>query len=384
MRWMGTAGTVELYARTAGTLSSDVHGGVLRSAAADPHRGARRVTHASRAVLASHDLSLSLSLAPRPLVARPHRRPRSRAAPGWAPGDVYMSNWMLKRVAPTGRGTAPARPAVRRPHRSLRRLMRTPASPAASTRAAGAACEHPSRRCAGVRAGTIVFLGIAAGNVGNYLFHFVSARLLGPASYGDVASLVAVIGLISLPARRRSGRGGPLRRGVRGGGCGDARSRSALQRRGCGCRVVVGIVVSAVLVRACRSRCTSFLGIDSLAAVSSTGLVAAPSVVSPVVWGLAQGFQRFVLFAVSIGLGPAVRPVLAAVLLAAGFGVAGAMGATLIAAIVATAVPLVLLRGWLTRDTGRPEPGSGCARLRASSSRRWSGCSRSRRSRPSM
>ena len=51
----------------------------------------------------------------------------------------------------------------------------------------------------GLRAGTIVFLGIAVGNVGNYLFHFASARLLGPASYGDVASLVAVIGLVSLP-----------------------------------------------------------------------------------------------------------------------------------------------------------------------------------------
>src|SRR4029453_11087528 len=38
-----------------------------------------------------------------------------------------------------------------------------------------------------------------AGNLGNYLFHFASARILGPASYGDVASLVAVIGVVSLP-----------------------------------------------------------------------------------------------------------------------------------------------------------------------------------------
>ncbi|MGH2922152.1 MAG: hypothetical protein ACRDKU_08820, partial [Gaiellaceae bacterium] len=51
----------------------------------------------------------------------------------------------------------------------------------------------------GLRAGSIVFLGIAAGNVGNYVFHFISARLLGPAPYGEVASLVAVTGLLSLP-----------------------------------------------------------------------------------------------------------------------------------------------------------------------------------------
>ena len=39
----------------------------------------------------------------------------------------------------------------------------------------------------GLRAGTIVFLGIAAGNVGNYLFHFISARLLGPAPYASLS-----------------------------------------------------------------------------------------------------------------------------------------------------------------------------------------------------
>jgi O-antigen/teichoic acid export membrane protein len=76
----------------------------------------------------------------------------------------------------------------------------------------------------------------------------------------------------------------------------------------------------------------------------------------PVVWGLAQGLQRFALFAVSIGLGPALRPVLAVVLLAAGFGVSGAIGATLIAAAVALLVPLVVLRRWITRDTGRSSP----------------------------
>jgi hypothetical protein len=51
----------------------------------------------------------------------------------------------------------------------------------------------------GVHAGVIVFLGIAAANLGNYAFHLISARWLGPTDYGDVASLVALAGLISLP-----------------------------------------------------------------------------------------------------------------------------------------------------------------------------------------
>ena len=45
----------------------------------------------------------------------------------------------------------------------------------------------------------IVFVAVGAANVCNYLFHLFSARYLGPASYGDVATLAGVIGIIILP-----------------------------------------------------------------------------------------------------------------------------------------------------------------------------------------
>jgi O-antigen/teichoic acid export membrane protein len=205
----------------------------------------------------------------------------------------------------------------------------------------------------GLRAGTIVFLGIAAGNVGNYLFHFTSARFLGPASYGDVASLVAVIGLISLPL---VGVQLAVARYVAGFEGSHARSRIALFfSKALRLSVAVGILTAAVLC-GLSLPLHEFLGIDSLAAVVFMGLATAPSIVSPVVWGLAQGLQRFTLFSVSIGLGPMIRPVLAAGFLAAGLGVAGAMGATFLAALIATAVPLVLLRRWLTSGTTLPSP----------------------------
>ena len=51
----------------------------------------------------------------------------------------------------------------------------------------------------GLRAGAIVFIAVGAANVCNYLFHLFSARYLGPASYGDVATLAGVIGIIILP-----------------------------------------------------------------------------------------------------------------------------------------------------------------------------------------
>jgi O-antigen/teichoic acid export membrane protein len=208
----------------------------------------------------------------------------------------------------------------------------------------------------GLRAGTIVFLGIAAGNVGNYLFHFISARLLGPASYGDVASLVAIIGLISLPlvgvqvavARYVAGF---MEVGAEG-------SVVRFFRTGLRVVVAVGIFITAALA-ALAIPLREFLGIESLAAVVLTALVAAPSCVGPVVWGVAQGLQRFGLFSLSIGIGPALRPVLAAILLTAGLGVAGAISATLVAAVVAVALPLFLLRSWVSRDGDRSSPVPG-------------------------
>jgi O-antigen/teichoic acid export membrane protein len=205
----------------------------------------------------------------------------------------------------------------------------------------------------GLRAGTIVFLGIAVGNIGNYLFHFTSARFLGPASYGDVASLVAVIGLISLPL---VGVQVAMARYVAGFEESHARSQIALFfSKALRLSVAVGILTAAALC-GLSLPLHEFLGIDSLAAVVLMGLAVAPSFVSPVVWGLAQGLQRFTLFSVSIGLGPMIRPLLAAGFLAAGLGVAGAMGATFVAALIATVVPLVLLRRWVTRETALPSP----------------------------
>lgn len=204
-----------------------------------------------------------------------------------------------------------------------------------------------------MRAGTIVFLGIAAGNLGNYLFHFASARMLGPSSYGDVASLVALIGLISLPL---VGVQVAVARYVAGFVEAGAKSSISLFfSKGLRLTLGAGVLISAVLC-GLAFPLSSFLGIDSLAAVVLTASVAAPSVAGPMVWGMAQGLQRFVLFAVSIGIGPAIRPLLAVILLAAGFGVAGAMSATLVAAIAALALPIVVLRGWLTRSTHSQSP----------------------------
>jgi O-antigen/teichoic acid export membrane protein len=199
----------------------------------------------------------------------------------------------------------------------------------------------------GVRAGLIVFVGIAAGNLGNYVFHLVTARSLGPALYGDVASLVALIGLITLPL---VGVQLAVARYVAGfNELGDHRSIHVLYRRGLALGLVVGCGVT-LFFAALAYPLQQILDISSLAAVVLAMTVALPTFLVPVVAGLAQGLQRFWIFAFTIGAGPALRVVLVVVLLAAGLEVSGAMAATTLSIAIALLIPFVALRAWMRRE----------------------------------
>ena len=50
-----------------------------------------------------------------------------------------------------------------------------------------------------MRAGAVMLVGVAAVNGGNYLFHLIAARDLGPRNYGDLVALLTLAALVSLP-----------------------------------------------------------------------------------------------------------------------------------------------------------------------------------------
>src|SRR5687767_2489105 len=156
----------------------------------------------------------------------------------------------------------------------------------------------------GVHAGAIVFLGIAAANIGNYAFHLISARTLGPSAYGDVASLVALAGMISLPL------GGVqvivARRVASDAAGGRAARISAFARRSVSVAIVAGIAFAAVLMAA-SPFLADWLDIDSVPAVLLTAAFATTAVLTPALWGLAQGLQEFRALAVAMGISPLFR-----------------------------------------------------------------------------
>jgi O-antigen/teichoic acid export membrane protein len=202
----------------------------------------------------------------------------------------------------------------------------------------------------GVRAGAVLLVGIAAANLGNYAFHLLAARALGPADYGDVASLVAIAGLIGLPlggvqiyiARSVAARAATSRADA----IATFARRALVTSLGAGAVLTLALLLLAPLVR-------DLLDIDSLTAVILTALMAAPAVAIPPLWGLAQGLQRFITLSVSTAIGPVARIVAAAVLLVAGFGVPGVMAASLLGATAGLLLPLWTLRSWFRRHVAR-------------------------------
>jgi O-antigen/teichoic acid export membrane protein len=198
----------------------------------------------------------------------------------------------------------------------------------------------------GTRAGMIVFVGLAALNAGNALFHLISARYLGPADYSELVSLLALSGLVALPL-------GALQLAV-------ARSVAADVARGLQAEVAArarqGVLISltiavalAVVLLAATPLIKNLLSIEATLPVVLTAMLTIPSLLAPALWGVAQGLQRFVVIAGSVTLGSAFRLGLLAAMLPLGLTVDGALGATFVAMIAAAAVPLVALAPALRR-----------------------------------
>lgn len=196
----------------------------------------------------------------------------------------------------------------------------------------------------GLHAGAVVLVGVLALNIGNYVFHLMAARSLGPELYGDLATLIAITGLIALPL------GGVqvwvARYVAHYTAIGDEAGAHWFVRRALLYTAVGGFALTLTLL-AVSWPLKEVLGVASIAAVALTALTAFPAATSPITWGLAQGLQRFTLIAVTYASGAVARVGL--VLLAFGLGlkVGGAMMATLASMLVALAVPLWVLRDWL-------------------------------------
>jgi O-antigen/teichoic acid export membrane protein len=182
---------------------------------------------------------------------------------------------------------------------------------------------------------------LAAGALG-YVFHFLTGRLLGPAQYAVIASAVAALYILNLPAlvvqivsaRFTSVASG---RGLLGNVPG-----LLLQVSGLG--FAVGLVVSAGLL-IFRAPLATYLQLPDQRVIGILAAASLIAILASATRGALQGLRRFVALSINTALDMGTRVVSSAGLILIGLGTLGGLLALVIGPFVAYVSSLFLFGG---------------------------------------
>lgn len=194
-----------------------------------------------------------------------------------------------------------------------------------------------------VRSGIVVAASVALANGLTALYHVVVARVLSPSQYSLLASLLAVVLVLTVPTLAvQAAVARELAQELHRGHVAEAGAllRSTLRT------VSVAAVAVAVLGGAVAYPLVRQLGGGIGASYAAAGTVAA-ALLAPAVWGGLQGAQRFVLLGGSQALVSVLRLALGAGFAFSGAQAGGALAGVAIGAAVASLVSLLPLRGLL-------------------------------------
>ncbi len=196
-----------------------------------------------------------------------------------------------------------------------------------------------------VRQNIILFAGGLTAGIGGFVYHAIAGRVLGPATYGQVAFLIAVYAVGTAPAlilivvlarytATLAARG-------------DAGLATLLTRTA---RLVAIPCLVAVLMTALLARpIAAFEHLGSTIPILILGFSIALIWQVAIPRGILQGLQRFPALSLNLSLELVVRTVAVVTLLKAGYAVSGAMAAVLIGLAFSFVLGLYTLRDHFKR-----------------------------------
>jgi O-antigen/teichoic acid export membrane protein len=194
------------------------------------------------------------------------------------------------------------------------------------------------------RSALVLAAGMGVANAGNYGFNVVMAFLLGPAAYGALAALLALVLVGSVPGLALQAV--VARRTTLAGGAAWPGAGWLVGRAGLGLGLLTVLAGPGLVL---------FLHLDSAVPVVWLALALAPTPLLFAVQGLLQGRERFGALAAVMVAGAAVKLAAGLALVAAGLGVSGAMAGVAAGALLASLAGLRLaapLRGPSNREPG--------------------------------
>jgi O-antigen/teichoic acid export membrane protein len=206
------------------------------------------------------------------------------------------------------------------------------------------------RASQGVRAGVILSAATLVLNGAAYVYYIACIRYLGARVYGDVAAMLALFALVTLPLVSVQSL---LAREV--AQMPSIGAVSALLRRGTRLAAAFGLLLVALG--------TVFVGpIRDLLNIASNSIVLAGisaiffAVVAAVLYGFLQGKLRFGSLGVTYGVAGIARPVLVVPALLLGFGAVGALLVNTLAGLLAVAIAGFALRDLWWREPREKAP----------------------------
>jgi O-antigen/teichoic acid export membrane protein len=196
----------------------------------------------------------------------------------------------------------------------------------------------------GARSGALLAIATAVSIVAAYVFLLAAGRILGSEDYGSLAALLGFLAIVLIPA-------GALQMAVsrevsRRMATGD-RPAAARLARGTLRASLIATVPLLVVVLALAKPLGHVLHIDSTAIVVTALLSLSAALVLPLSMGVLQGHERFGALGMLYVFPWVVRLIVFGIAAAAGYRLGGAAVATLVGAVAATGLALLLIRDTL-------------------------------------
>jgi O-antigen/teichoic acid export membrane protein len=227
--------------------------------------------------------------------------------------------------------------------------------------------------------GIAFFVGTLVYNGGNFVFHMAMSRMLGPARYGALGSLLGLVTVAVLPvsalqaavtqsvaARRAAVGASDPDRAASGGADHTATvSHGALRRPFLWTAVAAAAVMAVTAATA--PVVDRFVSLGSPTPLLLVATYVAASVATIVPQGVLIGRLRFRPVAASLVAGSVIRLASGVVLVGAGFGLDAAAAASALAGLASLAVVVWPLRHEvsLAGPVGQPAPADGSVHLEA-------------------
>ena len=183
-----------------------------------------------------------------------------------------------------------------------------------------------------MRASGWLFLALLGNNICNYIFHSLASRSLGPGDYGALVSLLALLGLLTIPSQTMQTAVAQYVAETEAGGGHDRVVR--LMRRVLLHMTAAGFGIAVVFALA-GPVLADFFRLNSVAPVVVAGLTGIAMLCVSVARGWLQGLQRFRALGMNVLADGLFRLAAGGAIFAWGWKVAGGIGASALAASAA-------------------------------------------------